>query len=247
MSNYWVFGSSKPLGAGIANHLRARGDVFCFSRNLVPDIPNQICIDLSNIVESRRIIAKQFTAAAPAGVLFCQRYRPDPTIPEVDAIKNGVDVELAPILDVIEQARGAGRRLSVVLLSSVAGQNGCLDIPISYQILKAITLMATKSLSTLNAQAGIRINCIALGELQKYSPESYNKKEQKKFSSIKRFTFDHRMCRVDDVARVVTFLLSEESEYVTGQIINLDGNLSNLSQESMIRVIGSGWLGGNQV
>lgn len=239
MREYWIFGSSKPLGVGLSKALRENHKVVCFSRTIPSSVPDTVRIDFRDLVSTRQIIKERFLASPPDGVVFCQRYRPEAGQSDLDAIKAGLDVELAPVLALVDAAREAksARPLSMVLISSVAGQAAHVDIPLYYHILKAITLMSTKVVATANAAAAIRANCIVLGEFEKYARNGYSDKEKAKFRTLEDFMLAARLCTIPDIANVAEFLLSEKSEYVSGQVINLDGNLSNISQESIIRTL----------
>ena len=239
MREYWIFGSSKPLGLGLSKTLRQGQKVVCFSRSIPPTEPDTIRIDFRDTIATRRAIRDRLSISLPDGVIFCQRYRPEGGQKGLDVVKTGLDVELAPILAFMEEASALKRAkpLSLVLISSVAGQAAHVDIPLYYHLLKSITLISTKVLATSGAAADIRVNCIVLGEFEKYARESYSDEEKAKFKTLEEFILSRRLCGIADITNVAEFLLSEKSRYVSGQAINLDGNLSNISQESIIRAL----------
>lgn len=237
MSSYWIFGSSKPLGKGLSQALGRDHAVTRFSRKTSPSADTTIGLDLSDVVATRQKVAHQFAVSRPDGVVFCQRYRPANGLSEIDALKAGLDVELGPVLAVIDASRASAitKPMSLVLISSVAGFSAHPDISLYYHLLKATTVAATRALAAHNAKDNIRINCVVLGEYQKYPRGSYSQKEQKKFEMLERFTLSGRICTIPDIVDVVDFLLSDVSRYVTGQVVCLDGGLSGLAAESVLR------------
>jgi NAD(P)-dependent dehydrogenase (short-subunit alcohol dehydrogenase family) len=242
MANYWVFGASKPLGAGLTKALRVAHDVTCFGRSLPPgEIENRsfVRIDFSDVTRTRQVVGEQIAAAAPDGAVFCQRYRPQSGQSDLDAVKAGLDVELAPVLAVLDgmKALKQHKPLSLVLISSVAGLAAHVDIPLYYHLLKAVTVSAAKTLAAHGAADSVRVNCVILGEFEKYPRAGYAEKEKAKFDALETFALSRRLCTVPDIADVAAFLLSEQSRYVTGQMLHLDGGLSGLAPESVVRTL----------
>jgi NAD(P)-dependent dehydrogenase (short-subunit alcohol dehydrogenase family) len=237
VASYWVFGSSKPLGLGVYDLLRKEHTVTCFSRTVHPDIPETVTVDLADLPATERIIASSFATAPPDGVVFCQRFRAEPGFPDFEAIKLGLDVELAPLLALIHSAVSAVpcKPLSVVTISSVAGLAAHLDIPLYYHLLKATTASATRILAARYATQGLRINCVVLGEFQKYPRERYSPAEQVKFNTLETCTLSGRICSIAEICDVINFLLSDQSRYVTGELFHLDGGMSILAPEYIVR------------
>jgi NAD(P)-dependent dehydrogenase (short-subunit alcohol dehydrogenase family) len=239
MREYWIFGSSKPLGLGLSKALSGDNKVVCFSRTVPVEAPDTVPVDFADTAATRTVIKTRLSPSSPDGAIFCQRYRPSAGQSDLEAVKAGLDVELAPVLALIEEARAQKRvrPLSIVLISSVAGQNAHVDIPLYYHLLKTVTLMATKTLATAHASENIRVNCIVLGEFEKYDRAGYTDREKIKFETLEAFTSSRRLCGIADIANTAAFLLSDKAAYISGQTINLDGNLSNISQESIIRTL----------
>lgn len=112
---------------------------------------------------------------------------------------------------------------SVVLLSSIGGQLGFGKNP-SYQISKAALIQFTKSLA-VDLQPNIRVNCIAPGYIEtEMTKKSFNDKQMNKV--IKDRTLLNRWGNANEVAAVINFLISDNSSYINGQTINVDGGWS---------------------
>lgn len=96
---------------------------------------------------------------------------------------------------------------------------------VAYSVSKGAVEHLTTSIAAAHASEGIRANCIILGPV--YTPlaakhiESQEQREQRRLASpIKREGTGW------DTANLVRFLLSEQSRYMTGQRIFLDGGIS---------------------
>lgn len=104
---------------------------------------------------------------------------------------------------------------SVVGISGNAGQT-------NYSASKAGVIGFTKSLAKEVASRNILVNAVAPGFIETQMTDVLKedvKEEISKTIPLKR------MGNSKDVANVVKFLASEESSYITGQVINVDGGM----------------------
>lgn len=111
------------------------------------------------------------------------------------------------------------RKGSIINLSSIVGNNGNKGQTV-YSSSKAAVIGFTKSLSKELAPFGIRVNAIAPGFIETDMTASMDPKFYEKNKSMIGMG---RMGRADDVANLALFLASDLSEYITGQIIGVDG------------------------
>ena len=110
---------------------------------------------------------------------------------------------------------------SIINIGSIVGDRGMEGLSI-YSGSKAALIGLTKSLSKEFAKENIRVNLIAPGFIdtdmnRKLSQEKYNHW----LSSVKM----NRIGTPQDVANAALFLASDLSEYITGQVIVVDGGL----------------------
>ena len=114
--------------------------------------------------------------------------------------------------------RGSGR---IVNISSVIGETGNIG-QANYAASKAGLFGFTKSLALEMAQRGITVNCVAPGfietEMVAAIPEAALAKVVEKIPQ-------RRLGRPEEVARVVRFLLEDESSYITGAEFAINGGL----------------------
>jgi len=110
---------------------------------------------------------------------------------------------------------------AIVNISSVSGVIG-LPRQINYSASKGGVNAFTKALAKEVAAYGIRVNAVAPGFIETDILSGFS--EEKKQEILKAIPLG-RIGSVDDVAHCVKFLLSEQAQYITGQIIQVDGGL----------------------
>ena len=111
------------------------------------------------------------------------------------------------------------RKGSIINLASIVGTNGNKGQTV-YASSKAAIIGFTKSLSKELATFGIRVNAIAPGFIETDMTANMDPKFYEKNKSMIGLG---RMGKPEDIAKVALFLASDLSEYVTGQIIGVDG------------------------
>ncbi|HEX13705.1 MAG: 3-oxoacyl-[acyl-carrier-protein] reductase [Desulfurella sp.] len=110
----------------------------------------------------------------------------------------------------------------IVNISSIIGIFGNAGQS-NYAASKAGIIGFTKSLAKELGSRNIRVNAVAPGFIETDMTESLNIIQKKLLTdkiSLKRLGSG------EDIANVVAFLLSEESSYITGEVINVSGGLT---------------------
>ena len=109
----------------------------------------------------------------------------------------------------------------IINLSSVVGVTGNAGQS-NYSASKAGVIGLTKSLAKELGSRGITVNAVAPGFIDT-DMTAVLKEESKDF--IKNNLPLKRLGTVDDVSNLVKFLASDEANYITGQVINVDGGM----------------------
>lgn len=113
------------------------------------------------------------------------------------------------------------RKGRIINVSSVVGISGNAG-QTNYAASKAGIIGFTKSLAKEVASRNILVNAIAPGFIQ--TDMTNILKENVKDEIAKTIPLK-RMGTAKDVANVVKFLVSEDSSYITGQVIQVDGGM----------------------
>lgn len=110
---------------------------------------------------------------------------------------------------------------SIVNITSVVGQAGAAGQG-NYAASKAGVEGFTKSIAQEVGSRGIRLNCIAPGFIgSDMTDELPEARKQAILSAIPMKTIGEAI----DIANAVAFLLSDESKYITGQTISVNGGM----------------------
>jgi 3-oxoacyl-[acyl-carrier protein] reductase len=142
-----------------------------------------------------------------------------------DAWSSVLDVNLTGTLRCLQ---AAGRQMlkqgsgAIVNLSSVAGARG---VPgrTPYAASKAGVEAVTRSAAVEWARAGIRVNAVAPGYVESELVDEYVKAGKLSLPPVLERIPMRRLARPSEVADLIYYLCSDESSYITGQVIAVDG------------------------
>ncbi|AHM58424.1 short-chain dehydrogenase/reductase SDR [Flammeovirgaceae bacterium 311] len=196
-----------------------KGEVFC-------DITDDISINtaINQITKQYKKIDGLVNSAYPRtkdwGVAFeeidAQSWRQN-----VDIQLNSCFVITQAILKHMKQFKSG----SIVNISSIYGvvgndftiyENTPINPPAAYSAIKGGLINFTRYLASMYGKHGIRINCVSPGGIFDHQPEPFLKAYEHKVPM-------KRLGNPDDIAPAVSFLLSEEAKYITGQNLVVDG------------------------
>ncbi|MCL4157973.1 UNVERIFIED_CONTAM: hypothetical protein GTU68_004801 [Idotea baltica] len=108
-----------------------------------------------------------------------------------------------------------GRIINIASVSGVKGTPGQTN----YSAAKGAIVAATKALSQEVAKRNITVNAVAPGFIKSDMTADLDEKELKKLVPANRFG------EAQEVADLVSFLVSKKSSYITGEVVNINGGI----------------------
>ncbi|HSP88478.1 MAG TPA: 3-oxoacyl-[acyl-carrier-protein] reductase, partial [Ignavibacteriaceae bacterium] len=112
-----------------------------------------------------------------------------------------------------------GRIINIASVVALVGNPGQSN----YVASKAGVIGFTKSMARELASRGITVNAVAPGFIQTDMTEKLT--EEQKAKLIQNVPMG-RMGTPEDIAKVVAFLCSNDADYITGQVISVDGGMA---------------------
>jgi len=119
---------------------------------------------------------------------------------------------------------------SIVNISSIYGTVGPdftiyegtnMTMPAAYSAIKGGIVNFTRYLASYYGPYGIRVNCVSPGGILDQQDELFVKQYEKKVPM-------RRMGLPEDIAPSISFLLSDETKYITGQNLIIDGGWTSI-------------------
>lgn len=222
-----VTGASRGLGLHLANYLNQAHVVTGCARSKItdPKFAYRDGIDFENIETFRQldpILKTCDTLINNAGVADDALL----ALQGEDNLSRVIQVNLTSTLILCKRYLRARleQKLpgNIINISSLCAHKTIKGLA-AYAASKAGLEMASKVLAHEMGSKGFRINCVAPGYLE--TEMSKNISDQYK-NSIKEKTPLKSLSSFEDICKTIDFLISEDSKFITGQTIVVDGGLS---------------------
>lgn len=235
-----VTGASGGLGASIAKALFTQGATVAITGRkkealeaLAAELGDAsrvhiIVGDLSSAEGSDKVMAEAEAAMGQVDILVNNAGLTKDTLAmrmTDDMWQEVIDVNLTSCFRLTRSAikgmmkRRFGRIINIASIVGVTGNPGQAN----YCASKAGLIGMTKSMAQEVASRGITLNCVAPGFIATAMTEALND-DQKAAINVKIPA--QRMGAPDEIAAAVVYLASDESSYVTGQTLHVNGGMA---------------------
>lgn len=108
----------------------------------------------------------------------------------------------------------------IVTISSVGGRTGRPTVGVNYAASKAGTVGLTQTLAKEMGGCGITVNSIAPGPLEGRMTASMSQESRKRLANT---ICTGRIGRPEDIANAALYLASDEADWVTGEVLDVNG------------------------
>ena len=116
---------------------------------------------------------------------------------------------------------------SIVNTASSAGVIG-QDSVVTYSATKHGIVGLTKSMVAEYAKDGLRVNAIAPGPTETPMVKAFYEANPEMKANATNGIPQKRLGKPEEVAELVTFLLTSKAEYINGEVISIDGGFTNV-------------------
>ena len=152
---------------------------------------------------------------------------------KIESWKSNVDMQMNSIFYLsqrvleIMQNQKFGSIVNMASIYGVVGpdfslyENTEMTMPAAYAAIKGGVINFTRYLAAYYGKYNIRVNCISPGGIYNNQSEIFVKNYERKVPM-------NRMGKTSDIAPAVCFMLSDESSYITGQNLVIDGGWTSI-------------------
>ncbi len=226
-----ITGASGGIGSEIARHLSKDGYdvVLHYNNNSAKALAKELGgVAIKADLQNAKDVAKMFEAAGNIDVLVncagvaAQMLFTDISEEEWDRV---FDINVKGTFLCCKEAAKqmiAKKSGKIINISSMWGITGA-SCEVHYSASKAAVIGLTKALAKELAPCGITVNCVAPGFIETAMNAHLSAE------SVEAFRQEiplERLGTVADVAGTVSFLASENANYITGQVLSVDGGIT---------------------
>lgn len=226
MKNVLIIGASSGIGKALALQL-VKHEIRVFGTYNQSESASTENIDFHHLNVLDEELDLSFVPDELHGLVYCpgsinlkpfHRIKPEEFAEDLQLQTIGAIKVIQQVLPKLKSGKG-----SIVLFSTVAVQQG-FNFHAQVAVSKGAIEGLTRALAAEFAPT-IRVNCIAPSLTDTPLAEKLLNSDQKRETNAERHPLK-RIGTSEDIANAVAFLLSEDSSWMTGQIMKVDGGMS---------------------
>ena len=237
-----VYGGRSPIALELCKQLAGAGNEVHLVTRVLDDAITKLakennCVEVHecNLEDSAKSIDLVLKIDSQVGGLdalaFAHRYRSE----VVDPLKQ-YSVEVYTPYEILESlaTRDRAKECAILLVTSPGAHLVLADQNFQYHASKAALSQLVRFGAVRFASRNIRVNGLSPGSFifKQRAADFYSKNPQIVDRANKLVPLS-RMGTVEDISSVALFLLSKQSSYLNGQILEVDGGLSTLDPASL--------------
>ena len=240
-----VTGASRGIGKSIALALAREGSAVALNCSVSVEAGEEVATEIRGLGQSAMVIRADVSSKTEVDAMV---KRVVDEFGKIDILVNNAGMSVVEASEELEERRWR-RGIDVMLtgvffcsqaagkemikqrsgkIINIASVNGIVAFPerVCYSCAKAGVIQLTKVLGCEWARYNINVNAVAPGYVQTHLVEDLVEKGALDVEELATRTPLGRLAEPEEVADVVIFLASEESKYMEGQTIVIDGGWS---------------------
>ena len=183
--------------------------------------------DISNLNDANTLIKKSIENFGRVDILFNNAGIMLTNTFNFDDLENMIKTNLYSMVYLIEGLKENFKKNGgkIINVSSVAGITTALEGTTFYSITKGAVITLTRRYAFELGKYHVNVNAIAPGYIETDLTKKGKSEEEwrKIVEGISSKTILRRIGKPEDIAKVALFLSSEDSDFITGQLIVVDG------------------------
>jgi len=242
--HFLIFGATKGTGKCLLEYLEKNKNynITTFGRSKNTFQSRNINYFSQDITNYKKLYLNLNKSVVKFGkfntIIFMQRHR---SINDKNEIEKDIEVGVIATQKIIDYLvnnlffNENDYNNSITLVSSIADHYISTEQKIGYHVSKAALNQLGRFYAAELGKIGIRVNTISPCVVKKKEAVEFYKKNQTLVNKFNNIIPIGRMGVSKDIINLIIFLSSNKASYITGQNIVIDGGLTLLSHESLIR------------
>lgn len=223
-----VTGASQGIGRAIAKELTGSGYQVIGTYNTHKPSPHDtkfFQVDLTNRADRKNFLSRIKTLKFHALVNNAGGYAAD-SIENTDLSTwdHSLELHLTAPVDLIRNLQPQIEPGGIIVnISSILGSYLSSYDSVSYAATKSALAELTRSFAVMLQKQKVRVNCIAPGLI---TTDKYLRYDKTWLEKVANQTPIKRLGTPEDIAKITSFLLSDDSQLINGQVLVADGGFT---------------------